>query len=203
MSGTGETKGARTRSSILRAAIERFGRDGFRATSVADIARDAGVGGSVPYAYFAGKEALFLAAVDEDAAGVIQEGLSAVGDLGSRSWRESLIFTLLDALDRHPLARRLLAGLEPEVTERVLEVPALGELRKAVAERLRADQLAGLVRPDIDPVRIANGLVTILLSLLMSVVQVGRGAATTYGPDVIAVLEAAITSVGPSRPRRG
>jgi AcrR family transcriptional regulator len=203
MSGTGETKGARTRSSILRAAIERFGRDGFRATSVADIARDAGVGGSVPYAYFAGKEALFLAAVDEDAAGVIQEGLSAVGDLGSRSWRESLIFTLLDALDRHPLARRLLAGLEPEVTERVLEVPALGELRKAVAERLRADQLAGLVRPDIDPVRIANGLVTILLSLLMSVVQVGRGAATTYGPDVIAVLEAAITSVGPSRSRRG
>jgi len=33
-----------------------------------------------------------------------------------------LIFTLVDAVERHPLARRLLAGLEPDVTERVLEI---------------------------------------------------------------------------------
>lgn len=35
------SKGARTRQAILAAAIARFGRDGYRATSVADIARDA------------------------------------------------------------------------------------------------------------------------------------------------------------------
>lgn len=192
MADRARSKGARTRAAILRAAIERFGRDGYRSTSVADIARDAGVSGTLAYAYFPNKEALFLAAVDEDAAGVIREGLAAVGEVHGRAWRESLIFRLLDALDRHPLARRLLAGLEPEVTERVLEVPALAELRKAVAERLRADQLAGAVRRDIDPVRIANGLVTILLSLLMSVVQVGRRAAATYAADVVAVLEAAL-----------
>ncbi len=64
-----ETKGAQTRQAILDAAIARFGRDGFRATSVADIARDATVGGTVAYAYFPNKEALFLAAIDEDAAG--------------------------------------------------------------------------------------------------------------------------------------
>ena len=57
-----ETKGAQTRRAILRAAIVRFGRDGFRATSVADIARDASVGGTVAYAYFPNKEALFFAA---------------------------------------------------------------------------------------------------------------------------------------------
>ena len=62
------TKGAQTRQAILEAAIARFGRDGYRATSVADIARDAGVGGTVAYAYFPDKEALFLAALDEDAA---------------------------------------------------------------------------------------------------------------------------------------
>ena len=62
------SKGAQTRQHILAAAIARFGRDGFRSTSVADIARDAGVGGTVAYAYFPNKEALFLAAVDEDAA---------------------------------------------------------------------------------------------------------------------------------------
>src|SRR3954464_7628900 len=161
------TKGEQTRAAILDAAIVRFGRDGYRATSVADIARDASVGGTVAYAYFPSKEALFLAAVDEDAAGVVHEGLSTIDDAGIDDWRETLIFTLLGAVEHHPLARRLLAGLEPDVTDRVLEIPALAELRKACAERLTAEQLTGAVRPDIDPVTIANGVVAIILSLLM------------------------------------
>ena len=104
------------------------------------------------YAYFADKEALFLAAVDEDAAAVIHEGLSDLfARPGPPDWQATLLVTLVDAVDRHPLARRLLAGLEPEVTARVLEIPALAELRKACAERLAAEQLAGTVRPDIDP----------------------------------------------------
>src|SRR5947207_6668635 len=187
------TKGEHTRAAILDAAIARFGRDGYRATSVADIARDASVGGTVTYAYFPNKEALFLAAVDEDAAGVIREGASSfIEVIEPKDWRETLILSLLDAVQHHPLAKRLLAGLEPEVTARVLETPALADLRKACAQRLRTEQLNGTVRPEIDPVRIANGLVSIVLSLLMSVVQVGGDTASTYGADVAAVLEAAV-----------
>src|SRR3954453_18005095 len=122
-------KGAQTRQAVLEAAIARFGREGFRATSVADIARDAGVGGTVPYAYFADKEALFLAALDEDAAAVIHEGLSSVFESTDLpDWRQILLFALVGAVERHPLARRLLAGLEPHVTDRVLEIAALAEL---------------------------------------------------------------------------
>jgi AcrR family transcriptional regulator len=193
------SKGERTRRAILDAAIVRFGRDGYRATSVADIARDASVGGTVAYAYFPSKEALFLAAVDEDAAGVISEGLVTVmrdGDV--EDWRQTLIYSLVGAVEHHPLARRLLAGLEPEVTDRVLEIPALNELRKACAERLRAEQEAGTVRPDIDPDVIGNGVVAIILSLLMSVVQVGNRAALAYGSDVAAVFEAALGPLGQS-----
>src|SRR5438270_1572758 len=40
--------------------------------------RHASVGGTVAYAYFPNKEALFFAAVDEDAAAVINEGLSTM-----------------------------------------------------------------------------------------------------------------------------
>jgi AcrR family transcriptional regulator len=192
-------KGERTRQAILEAAIARFGRDGFRATSVADIARDAGVGGTVAYAYFPNKEALFLAAVDEDAAAVMEEGQVTVS-LDRSDWRGSLMTTLVAAVDRHPLARRLLAGLEPEVTGRVLEVPALAELRKAIAERLRSEQAAGSVRSDIDPVVIANGTVAIVLSLLMSVTQIGREAIATYAPGVVAVTEAAL--VPPATPTK-
>src|SRR5688572_30795863 len=101
------SKGEQTRRAILDAAIARFGREGYRATSVADIARDAGVGGTVAYAYFPSKEALFLAAIDEDAAAVISEGLTTVfGDASIADWRQSLIFTLVGAVDDHPLARR-------------------------------------------------------------------------------------------------
>jgi AcrR family transcriptional regulator len=187
------TKGERTRQAILEAAIERFGREGFRATSVADVARDAGVGGSVPYAYFADKEALFLAALDTDAAAVIHEGLAqAFENPAQTDWRQTLFFTLVAAVDRHPLARRLLAGLEPEVTARVLEIPALAELRKACAEQLRGEQLTGAVRADIDPATMANGIVAIMLSLLMSVTQLGAEAAGDYSDDVVAVFEAAL-----------
>lgn len=187
-------KGEQTRQAILDAAVARFGRDGYRSTSVADIARDAGVSGTAAYAYFADKEALFFAAVDQDAAGVIEEGVPSVldGSADVGELQQTLIFTLLDAVERHPLARRLLAGLEPEVTERVLEIPALEELREAVADRLRAEQRGGAVRSDVDPTAMANGLVAIVMSLLMSVVQVGGRAAELFGDDVAAVFEAAL-----------
>ena len=187
------TKGALTRRAILDAAIARFGREGYRATAVADIARDAGVGGSLAYAYFPSKEALFFAAVDEDAAAVIREGVDTLIDSGDvDAWRRKLIFTLIEALEDHPLARRLLAGLEPEVTARVLGIPALAELRKACTERLRAEQLRGFVRRDIDPAVAANGLVAIILSLLMSVVQIGLTAVELYAEDIASVLAAAV-----------
>ena len=196
------TKGAQTRRAVLDAAITRFGREGYRATSVADIARDAGVGGTVAYAYFPNKEALFIAAADEDAAAIITEGLAAaVSEPDVSAWGKSLFTALIAALDSHPLARRLLGGLEPEVTGRVLGIPALNEIRKAFAERLGSGQLQGEVRPEIDPVTIANGVVAIVLSLLMSVVQLGEPAAELVRGDIDAVFDAAI-AVRPPSPRR-
>jgi len=196
------SKGELTRREILAAAVERFGRQGYRGTSVADIARDADVGGTVPYAYFANKEALFLAAVDEDVAALVHQALSdTLAQPGLPDWQETLLGTLLTAVDRHPLARRLLAGLEPEVTPRVLDIPALSDLRKVCAQRLATDQQAGTVRPDIDPATTADGIVAIVMSLLMSVVQLGLDATSPYAASVAAVLEAAVASLpGPSQP---
>lgn len=187
------TKGEQTRRAILAAAIERFGSEGYRATSVATIARAAGVGGTVAYAYFPNKEALFFAAVDTDAAALIQRGMHTLsGHPTQDDWRRMLVFTLLEAMDDHPLARRLLAGLEPDVTARVLELPALAELRAVVARVLTEDQVAGRVRPDVDPTTMANGIVSLTLSLLMSLVQIGGEVATRYADDVQAVFAAAL-----------
>jgi AcrR family transcriptional regulator len=188
------TKGERTRQALLEAGIARFGRDGYRGTSVAEIARDARLSGTAAYVYFPNKEALFVAAVDEDAAAVVDEGLASLTDaVDLDQWRGTLIFTLLSAVDRHPLARRVLTGLEPDFTVRLITIPALEQLRKACGDRIAAEQLTGKVRADIDPQQIANGLVTIVLSLLMSLLQTGTDPATLLGADVAAVVEAALT----------
>ena len=191
------TKGERTRQGLLEAAIARFGRDGYRRTSVAEIARDAHLSGTAAYAYFPNKEALFIAAVDEDAAAVIEEGLSTLtDDLDIDQWRETLMFTLLDAVQRHPLARRVLSGLEPDFTVRLLWIPALEQLRKETTERIRSQQVEGRVRRDIDAQQIANGLVTIVLALLMSLLQTGIDTGQILGPDVAAVVQAALSPPG-------
>jgi AcrR family transcriptional regulator len=188
------TKGERTRQAVLEAAIERFARDGYRGASVAEIARDARLSGTAAYVYFPNKEALFLAAVDEDAAAVIEEGLSSLtDDLDLDRWQQVLIFALLEAIGRHPLARRVLAGLEPEFTVRLLSIPALEQLRRVSAERLRRQQRSGQVRLDIDAAQMADGMVTIILSLLMSLLQTGTDAAAVLGPGVAAVMEAALS----------
>ncbi|MCC5951340.1 MAG: TetR/AcrR family transcriptional regulator [Acidimicrobiia bacterium] len=189
-------KGAQTRQAILRSAIARFGADGYRATTVASIARDAEVGATITYAYFPNKEALFRAALDEDAAAVIREGVSVIfAEDDPDVWRKTLIFTLVVAIERHPLARRVLAGLEPHVTAHMLELPALAELRKALTEKLRSGQAAGTVRGDIDPHAVGGGAVAIVISLLMAVVQFGPEGVEMYNPDVQAVFDAVFSPV--------
>lgn len=187
------SKGETSRRAILDAAITRFGSDGFRSTSVADIARDAEVSGSLAYAYFEDKEDLFLAALDHDAALLINEGVTSILETaGDQTWRNTLIFSLVSSLDDHPLARRVLAGLEPRSTARMIELPAMTDLRIALADRLRIDRDVGLVRTDIDLDSIGRGIVSIYVSLLMAVVQFGSEGLEMYGADVMNVLGAAI-----------
>lgn len=189
-------KGALTRSEILRVAVERFGRDGFRATSVADIAREADVSGTLAYAYFDNKKALFLAALDSDVADLIQSGVSSVLETpGDDAWRNTLILTLLQALEHHPLAYRVLAGKETDVADRIVELPALEDLRTAVVERIRADRAEGLIRADIDPEPIGGGIVSIFISMLLAAVQFGTEVTIERGLEVLTVVAAAIDPI--------
>src|SRR5262245_16306008 len=53
------------RERIVTAARRRFESYGYRRTSIAEIARDAGIAVGTVYRYFAGKEAVFLAVVED------------------------------------------------------------------------------------------------------------------------------------------
>jgi AcrR family transcriptional regulator len=191
------TKGDRTRQALIAAGIVRFAREGYRGTSVADICRDAGLSTTASYPYFASKEALFVAAVDEDVAELIGDAVSLVAiELAPEQWGHTMMRSLVTRMADHPLARRIVSGLEPEFTMRLLDIPALAELRKGVAELMRAHQVTGLVRRDVDPVQMANGLVIIVISLLMATLQTGEAGLDLVAADVEAVLSAATRPSG-------
>lgn len=188
------TRGAKTRQALLDAARERFARDGYRATSVADISRDAGVGGTTAFVHFENKEALFFAAVDDDLTSLFDElgvELASLGPEGAVPDR--LLATVLAIVERYPLARRLLAGLEPDVTERVLETESFAVLRRTVAELLAEGQEAGSIRPDLSPEHLADGLVAVVVAVAMASVQIGPAVPETFGPGLASVLRGLLT----------
>jgi AcrR family transcriptional regulator len=184
-------KGERTRGRLLEIAVRRFAADGYRRTSVSDIAREAGLTPAAAYAYFAGKDALFKAAVDADAAALIEE--AGAGLDGPVRQRFALrVGELVARLDAHPLARRVLAGREPEVVGRLLDLPSLKALTATFAEDLEAAQEAGEVRRDVDPGVVATGMEAIILSLLMGIVQAGVALDSERAAGVAVVLDAAL-----------
>src|SRR6202050_443574 len=171
------TKGDRTRQALLGAAVVRFAREGYRGTSVADICRDAGLSTTAAYPYFANKEALFVAAVDEDVAGLIDDAVSLVTlEEEPDQWGLVMMRALVANLDDHPMAGSILRGLETGFTMRLLHTPALQELRKTVTELIGEQQLSGQIRRDIEPGETANGMVVIVISLLMATMQIGADA---------------------------
>src|SRR3954464_6335887 len=59
-----DRRSARKREAILIAAVDLFLTNGYERTSVDAVALAAGVGKQTVYSHFAGKETLFLAAVE-------------------------------------------------------------------------------------------------------------------------------------------
>jgi AcrR family transcriptional regulator len=186
-------KGERTRRRLLDIAVQRFAADGFRRTSVSDIAREAGLTPAAAYAYFAGKEGLFQAAVDADAGALIEAARSAAAE-GASAREQLFLFVgeLRERVDDHPLARRVLSGLEPEVVARLLTIPSLVALTAALADELAEAQAASDIRPDVDPAELAVGLETIVLALLMAELQTGLTVEPERQAGVLAVMDAAL-----------
>ncbi len=186
-------KGERTRSRLLEIAVRRFAAEGFRRTSVSDIAREAGLTPAAVYAYFSGKEALFEAAVDFDAAALIDEARRALPPgLPVRDGLLVLIAELIERLDAHPLARRVLAGGEPDVIRRLLDLPSLRALVVETAELLGGAQERGEVRADVDPTLRSWGIETIVRTLLMGHLQAGVDPGSPRAQGALTVLDAAL-----------
>jgi TetR/AcrR family transcriptional regulator len=185
-------KGVRTRQAVLEEAIAQFAAVGRRGASVSSIARQAGLTPSAVYVYFPSKRALFDAAVDADAAGLIADALPELL-AGMFDGNFSRVFArLLAALPLHRLARRVLAGEEGTGAERLALLPSELRLHDGLTTALRRGQGEGTVRKDIDPELCATGLEAIVVALLIAILQMGGDSDPGAAAGVLAVLDAAI-----------
>ena len=67
---------------------------------MADVCRDAGLSTTASYPYFANKEALFVAAVDEDVAGLIDDAVSfVIMDEDPERWGRVIMRALVAHVD--------------------------------------------------------------------------------------------------------
>jgi AcrR family transcriptional regulator len=154
---------ATRRLEILAAACRCFARDGFHATSIADIIRESGLSAGSVYLYFKSKNELISAVVDmtlSTADEVFAELLA--DDAMTPSPEQTVAFMVKAIMERavdHPLLGvdmsrvALLAWAEalrdPEIADRIEH--ALRHLRNHYAQVAIRWQAAGHIDPEADP----------------------------------------------------
>ena len=164
------------RAAILSAARRAVGKRGFAATTMRDVAREAGVAQALIHYYFSTKEALFLAVVrvmlaeqlsrlrqeladatgpDRALTGLAVARDRALGD--TRAWR--LFFEVLAARSREGGGRELSAAFAERhaaVADEIARLAPAAEARRlallvdAVMLGLAAERLAGVTDAEVE-----------------------------------------------------
>ena len=183
------TKGERTRERLLRAGVDRFGTYGYRATSVSQLSRDAGLTPAAAYAYFADKEAYWQAAVRADL-DVLRAEIATQVTHSARPVVDSMM-AMIEGLQVHPLARRVMVEGSPTDLVMVLSHPLFAGTTRLIAEVLAARQAAGTLPVHATAEQLAVGIETVIFSLVLSVVRAGMDGASHRVDCVVALLQAA------------
>jgi AcrR family transcriptional regulator len=137
---------AARREQIIAAGLACFARSGYHATTMADVAAQAGVSKGTPYLYFDTKEALFLALHEEWDCGAgqrVDAAIAALPDAVRRSPRR-VLHAVAAAIAAHVTA-------EPQTCRVLMEARALAAHEPVIAAAVRAvdarthQQLEGLI----------------------------------------------------------
>lgn len=190
------------RRQVLEAAMTAFGLYGFRRTSMADIARAAGLSRPALYLQFRNKEDIFRSlsealqaqAVEAAAAGLSQDGPFAARLGAALLGRERV---LLDILAESPHAAELLDvndSLADDVTR-----AATARFRGLLAGALAAADRAGEIHLGALGLG-AERVAEILVAALPGMKQAGEAPAETQARvvDLVTLVAAALTD-GPAR----
>jgi TetR/AcrR family transcriptional regulator, repressor for uid operon len=128
-----EAARAARRDQIIAAGLACFARSGYHATTMADVAAQAGVSKGTPYLYFDSKQALFLALHEQWDCGVGQRVDDAVATLAEteRQSPRAVLRAVATAIAAHVQA-------ETETCRVLMEARALAAHEPAIATAVRA-----------------------------------------------------------------
>ena len=161
----------RIRERLLQAGRDGFTRVGLVKLTIADLARDAGIGKGSFYQFFASKEELFLAVQEEEEAAFKATLVRELERAGSgRAAVRTLLLATATRLDEHPFLRRLLD--RETLAELALRVPperlaAHQEADRAYFVALLATwRCRGWLRPEVDPL-VAFDVLTAFFSITL------------------------------------
>lgn len=165
---------------IQRAAVRVFARQGFEAARVADIAREAGVAYGLVYHYFASKEEV-LDAIVEEQLGFLLGVIDSI-DVDARAPEDKLAAIASFVLDSYRVVPDVVRVLLLETVRSSLvratpRARAFEQVFARVESLIRSHQHSGSVRADVDP-RIAayvflGAMENLLTGLALGALPVG------------------------------
>jgi AcrR family transcriptional regulator len=170
-----DTQRETRRRQILDAALRCFSRDGFHATTTADIVRESGVSQGTLYLYFATKDDIVVALADDrhqpetflnalaESEPDPVEGLFLLVELYGKGLTEP---------QRADVRRVGIQGWgealrNPRIHASVVE--GLTPVREAIASLVRRGQSTGQIRPEVDPDSLARILIAACQGLVLQV----------------------------------
>ena len=128
-----ETARAARRDQIIAAGLACFARSGYHATTMADVAAQAGVSKGTPYLYFDSKQALFLALHDQWDCGAGHRVDAAIAALpgNQRQSPRAVLRAVAAAIAAHVMS-------ESETCRVLMEARALAAHEPAIATAVQA-----------------------------------------------------------------
>lgn len=161
----------RTAESVLAAARSLALDVGFRRTTIADVARRAGVSRMTVYREFADIGAIWSRLLTDELVALLDDASARLAALPTARARiVAASDVIVDGIARHPLLRRAL-DVDPELLLPLI-VDRFGSTQRASLLRLeqlvRAGQADGSVRADLDPAAASAALLLAAQSFVFS-----------------------------------
>jgi AcrR family transcriptional regulator len=168
-----ETKREERRQQILDAALRCFSRDGFHATTTADIVRESGLSQGALYLYFATKDDIVVALADDRHEGEVFLNALAKSEQDPVQGLMLLVELYGRGVDDPRRAEMRRVGIQgwsealrnPRIHASVVE--GLSAVRAAIAELIARGQATGQIRPEIEPDAAARTMIATFQGLVL------------------------------------
>lgn len=181
------------RRQILAAARACFVRDGFHATSMQDILREANLSAGAIYRYFPSKEAI-VAAIAKEAIAQVADAFAATLQTDPLPPLDDLLAAPLTAIDRMEAGDQLMTIIiqvwGEAVRNRLLRdemTGVIGRVIDTIGAIVRRYQVAGAIDPAAEPRRVARVLIGLAHGYIVQRTMLGEVTVPAYHEGIRAL----------------